>query len=142
MSIKPQLIPNYWGDSRQIFFTPKLSLEGRNMFPMIGDPMNAAIPTRDTPFLNILKKPIMSLYERVQIKSEKRPVCIIGMPKEVEARHIKTGSLRRTNKQSEIATQPSQAESTILPQRKDSTCVCPPFLIKAKCPQSIRNIAP
>jgi hypothetical protein len=79
------------------------------MFPMIGDAANTAPPNRDQPFLNILKKPIMSLYDRVQIKSEKRPVCIIGMPKEVEARHIKTGSLRRTNKASEVATQPSQA---------------------------------
>lgn len=69
------------------------------MLPMIGDALSAPIPIREAPFLNILKKPIMSLYERVQIKSEKRPVCIVGMPKEVEARHIKTGSLRRTNKQ-------------------------------------------
>jgi hypothetical protein len=111
------------------------------MFPIIGDAVSAPMPTRETPFLNILKKPIMSLYERVQIKSEKRPVCIVGMPKEFEARHIKTGSLRRT-KQSEIATQPSQAESTILPQRKEPNFPIAPFLIKAKCPQSIRNLVP
>lgn len=70
------------------------------MFPIIGEAVSAALPTREPPFLNILKKPIMSLYDRVQMKSEKRPVCIVGMPKEVEARHIKTGSLRRSNKAS------------------------------------------
>ncbi len=73
--------PNYWGDSKQLFFAPKLSLEGKNMFPLIGDGNTIPLPSRETPFLNILKKPIMSLYERVQIKSEKRPVCIVGMPK-------------------------------------------------------------
>jgi hypothetical protein len=78
------------------------------MFPIIGDSGSVPLASRETPFLNILKKPIMSLYERVQIKSEKRPVCIVGMPKEVEARHIKTGSLRRSNKASESTTQPSQ----------------------------------
>lgn len=68
MFVKPPLISNYC-DSRQLFFTPKLSLEGRNMFPMIGDAASAPLPARDPPFLNILKKPIMSLYDRVQMKS-------------------------------------------------------------------------
>jgi hypothetical protein len=76
----------------------------------------------------------------VQVRSEKRPVCIVGMPKEVEARHIKTGSLRRSNKASESTTQPSQIESTILPQRKDSNFLYSPFLAKAKLAPSIRNI--
>lgn len=142
MSVKQPSNSNYWSDSRQIFFTPKLSLEGRNMFPVIGDGTSATVPSRETPFLHILKKPIMSLYERVQMKPEKRPVCIVGMPKEVEARHIKTGSLKRTAKPNEIATQPSQAESSIIPQRKDFTYICNPFIIKPKSPPSIRNLIP
>jgi len=66
MSFKYNYTRNYCQDSRQVFFTPKLSLEGRNLFPQIADthPFNQ---NRDQPFLNILKKPIMSLYERVQL---------------------------------------------------------------------------
>lgn len=62
MSVKPQPNSNSWSDSKQIFFTPKLSLEGKNMFPIIGDNGSVPIVNRETPFLNILKKPIMSLY--------------------------------------------------------------------------------
>jgi hypothetical protein len=39
------------------------------------------VTRRETIRMNILKKPIMSLYDRVQMKSEKRPVCIVGMPR-------------------------------------------------------------
>lgn len=79
MSSKAPINHKYWNESKQIFFTPKLSLEGHNLFPHISE-IHAA---RDQPFLNILKKPIMSLYDRMQIRSEKKPVCIVGTPKEV-----------------------------------------------------------
>jgi len=61
MSFKTQLNKNYWNDSKQLFFTPKLSLEGHHLFPQITD-FTAFLPNREQPFLNILKKPIMSLY--------------------------------------------------------------------------------
>jgi len=35
MSFKTHLNNKYWNDSKQIFFTPKLSLEGRNLFPQL-----------------------------------------------------------------------------------------------------------
>ena len=95
MTFKSQLNQKYWNDSKQIFFTPKLSLEGRNLFPQISE-VNPFHVNRDQPFLNILKKPIMSLYDRVQIKSEKKPVCIVGMPKEVEIRHVRTSHIKKT----------------------------------------------
>jgi len=38
----------------------------------------------------------MSLYDRTPIRSEKKPVCIVGMSKDVEVRNIKTGSTRKT----------------------------------------------
>jgi len=69
MSMRSQASSNYWSDSKQVFFTPKLSLEGKNLFPIIGDSTNVHMPTRETPFLNILKKPIMSLYERLPVRS-------------------------------------------------------------------------
>ena len=98
MSFKYHYSRNYYQDSKQVFFTPKLSLEGRNLFPQISDfhPFNQ---TKDQPFLNILKKPIMSLYERVQLRSEKKPVCIVGMPKEVEIRHVRTGHMKKTRQE-------------------------------------------
>ena len=68
MSIKSQLSRNNWNESKQLFFTPKLSLEGKNMFPQIGE-INMIHQNKDIPFLNILKKPIMSVYERVAFKS-------------------------------------------------------------------------
>jgi hypothetical protein len=68
MSFKYQLNRNYWNDSKQLFFTPKLSLEGRNLFPHISE-THTFHHNRDQPFLNILKKPIMSLYDRVQMRS-------------------------------------------------------------------------
>jgi hypothetical protein len=142
MSMRSQASSNYWSDSKQVFFTPKLSLEGKNLFPNIGDSHNVHLPTRETPFLNILKKPIMSLYERLPLKSEKKPVCIVGTPKEVEIRHIKTGSLKRSNKSGDSTTQPSQIESTILPQRREANLSNFNLLVKAKCSPSIRNLVP
>jgi len=68
MSFKTQIKNNYWSDSKYLFFTPKLSLEGKNVFPQISD-INHIPINKDQPFLNILKKPIMGLYERVHIKS-------------------------------------------------------------------------
>lgn len=52
------------------------------MFPQIGE-INMIHQSKDIPFLNILKKPIMSVYERAAFKSEKKPVCIVGLSKEV-----------------------------------------------------------
>jgi len=68
MSFKYHYSRNYYQDPKQLFFTPKLSLEGRNLFPQISD-THPFHQSRDQPFLNILKKPIMSLYERVQLRS-------------------------------------------------------------------------
>jgi|JI6StandDraft_1071083.scaffolds.fasta_scaffold1560016_1 hypothetical protein len=98
MSGKTQLNRQYWNDSKQIFFTPKLSLEGRNLFPQISE-VHAFHVIRDQPFLNILKKPIMSLFDRAQMRSEKKPVCIVGTPKEVEVRHIRTSTTKKNRQE-------------------------------------------
>ena len=37
MSYKAQGNSSGWHDSRHLFFTPKLSLEGKNLFPQIAD---------------------------------------------------------------------------------------------------------
>lgn len=126
MSYKTQLSKYDWNDSKQLFMSPVLSLEGRNMFPQIAE-ISHLHPNRDQPFLNILRKPIMSLYERLQIRSEKRPVCIVGMPKEVEYRHIRTGGLKRNLKGAE-----SMAESNILSSHKDSLSTYSPMLVKTE----------
>lgn len=68
MTAKSQINTKFWSDSKQIFFTPKLSLEGRNLFPQIAE-VHAFHAIRDQPFLNILKKPLMSVYDRIQIRS-------------------------------------------------------------------------
>ena len=97
MAFKSQLNKNYWYDSKQLYFSAKLSLEGKNMLPHIVE-SNCIHVHQDQPFLHVLKKPIMSLYERVQFKLERKPVCIIGMPKDVEARNTKTGGLKRNSR--------------------------------------------
>lgn len=61
MTFKSKASQNSWNDSKQLFFTPKLSLEGKNLFPQIVENI-PLYPNQNTPFLNILKKPILSLY--------------------------------------------------------------------------------
>ena len=80
MSTNIQTNRKSWNDSRNNGIPPKLSLEGHNLFPQISE-VNPFHVNRDQPFLNILKKPIMSLYDRASVRSEKKPVCIVGMPK-------------------------------------------------------------
>ena len=114
MSFKTQLNSKYWNDSKQIFFTPKLSLEGRNLFPQISE-VHAFHVMKDQPFLNILKKPIMSLYDRAQARSEKKPVCIVGMPKEVEIRHVRTGNMKKTRREANEASFKKETLATFSP---------------------------
>jgi hypothetical protein len=38
MSHKNNFNKNHWNDSMHIFFSPKLSLEGKNLLPQIIDP--------------------------------------------------------------------------------------------------------
>jgi hypothetical protein len=55
----------------------------------------------------------MSLYERIHIKPEKKPVCIIGMPKEVEARHVRTGGIKRSHRVIDNSESPLDTQSPI-----------------------------
>jgi hypothetical protein len=43
----------------------------------------------------------MGLYEKTHLNLDKKPVCIVGLPKEVDIRQIKTGGLKRTTKEVE-----------------------------------------
>ena len=67
MSVKSNIKKGYWTDSNQIFFSPKLSLEGKNMLPQINDlhlPYDQ--PTQqEQNFLTVFKKPIVSVYDRI-----------------------------------------------------------------------------
>ena len=86
------------------------------MFPQISD-VNAIHSSKETPFLNILKKPIMSIYDKAPIRSDKRPVCVVGLSKEVETRSAKTGQLKR-NRRGEM---PHHEEhSTALTREKEA----------------------
>lgn len=48
-----------------IFFSPKLSLEGKNLFPQIIDNNFAH---RDNNFLTVFKKPIVNVYDKMSVK--------------------------------------------------------------------------
>lgn len=64
MSLRGQLNKNNYSNSNHLFFTPKLSLEGKNLFPHIAENYHL-VPSKDQhqqPFLNVAKKPIMSIY--------------------------------------------------------------------------------
>ena len=37
MNLRSQVDKSYWNDSKHLFFAPKLSLQGKNLFPQIGD---------------------------------------------------------------------------------------------------------
>lgn len=65
MSMKTNLNKNHWNDSMHIFFSPKLSLEGKNLLPQIVD-TNAG--QRDQNFLTVFKKPIVNVYDKIAIK--------------------------------------------------------------------------
>ena len=44
----------------------------------------------------------MSIYDKAPIRNERRPVCVVGLTKEVETRSAKTGQLKR-NRRGEMA---------------------------------------
>jgi hypothetical protein len=65
MATRTNLNRNHWNDSMHIFFSPKLSLEGRNLLPQIIDP---SFGHRDQNFLTVFKKPIINIYDKISIK--------------------------------------------------------------------------
>ena len=67
MSLKSNIKKGYWTDSNQIFFSPKLSLEGKNMLPQINDLYLPHDQTnqQEQNFLTVFKKPIVSVYDRI-----------------------------------------------------------------------------
>jgi hypothetical protein len=65
MTFKSNLNKNHWNDSMHIFFSPKLSLEGKNLFPQIIDNNFAH---RDNNFLTVFKKPIVNVYDKMSVK--------------------------------------------------------------------------
>jgi hypothetical protein len=65
MSYKNNFNKNHWNDSMHIFFSPKLSLEGKNLLPQIVDP---GICHRDQNFLTVFKKPIINVYDKIAVK--------------------------------------------------------------------------
>lgn len=65
MSTKTNLNKNHWNDSMHIFFSPKLSLEGKNLLPQIVDTNSSQ---RDQNFLTVFKKPIVNVYDKIAIK--------------------------------------------------------------------------
>ena len=40
----------------------------------------------------------MSIYDKAQLRQERKPVCVVGLSKDVESRSVKTGQLRRSRK--------------------------------------------
>ena len=48
-----------------IFFSPKLSLEGKNLLPQIID---TNLAHRDNNFLTVFKKPIVNIYDKITVK--------------------------------------------------------------------------
>lgn len=78
MSIKSNLNKNGWNDSMHIFFSPKLSLEGRNMLPHIVDSVSYQ---RDQNFLTVFKKPIVNIYDKISARKDRKTVHVEGEPK-------------------------------------------------------------
>lgn len=75
MSLKSNLNKNGWNDSMHIFFSPKLSLEGRNMLPQLADSMTYQ---RDQNFLTVFKKPIINVYDKISTRRERKMVHVEG----------------------------------------------------------------
>lgn len=65
MSYKTNLNKPHWNDSMHIFFSPKLSLEGKNLLPQIID---TGLGHRDQNFLTVFKKPIGNVYDKIAVK--------------------------------------------------------------------------
>lgn len=65
MSFKTNLNKSHWNDSMHIFFSPKLSLEGKNLFPQIVD---TNFCHREQNFLTVFKKPITNTFDKISVK--------------------------------------------------------------------------
>lgn len=92
MSLKSNLNKQGWNDSMHIFFSPKLSLEGRNMFPHLVDSISYP---RDQNFLTVFKKPIVNIYEKISSRRDRKAVFVEGEPKELEKRNQTTNPKKR-----------------------------------------------
>lgn len=97
---KSNVQKNSWNEPIHVFFSPKLSLQGKNIFPQLSDYQSG---NHGQNFFTILKKPIGTAYDKLPIHKDKR--LLVGFsastPKEMPKR-TQTTEGRRRSKSKEI----------------------------------------